>query len=269
MASFYGNTFQFDNQSSEVYGLRIVNFDNGVSDGDGGSEPQIFSKWMINRTKNYFYGIAKNIPLKITMTLAAENPIDAEQRGLISKWLLARHDYLPLIIDQDDMLSIQYDCLFTKLVPKFIGNECRAITISGECSSPFGYQYQQILTKNYSGSAVVNETFNYLVQSDDDGYIYPDISFKTSSTSGGSSCWIALTNNTDASRVFSFTGISGSETITVSNDLGIISSSTGLLRMSKFNKNFFRVISGNNIINISGSLVNFTMTSKAPKKAGA
>ena len=71
---------------------------------------------------------------------------------------------------------------------------------------------------------------------------------------------ITITNRSDNNRVFSFTGLSPSEILTVDNSLQQISSSTDLKRMSNFNKKFFRLIPGINTIRFKGNVSSIAMT---------
>jgi hypothetical protein len=71
-----------------------------------------------------------------------------------------------------------------------------------------------------------------------------------------SGSYITLTNQTDDNREFTF-GISGSpltgdESISIDNDLQIITSSTGLRRVSHFNKNWFRLLRRINVVTLEG-----------------
>jgi phage-related protein len=94
-------------------------------------------------------------------------------------------------------------------------------------------------------------------KSDDKGaYLYPKLVI-TMNNSGGN---VTITNSSDASRVFSFTGLLTSEVITIDNSLQQITSSTGLLRMSNFNKKFFRLIPEINNLRFQGNIASIDMT---------
>jgi phage-related protein len=264
LASFFGSEIIFDNVPSSVFGLRLINFSTGKSDGSMGSESTIIKKYIPRRSKSYYYGRMQNIPLEISITLGAELPLDGKARSAIEKWLLGRIGYLPLSIVQSDIDNITFNVMFKQGTIHYFGNINRSLEIKCECDSPWGYEYPNILIKTYSGSAIVNESFTYFNMSDDSDYTKPLISFATSAI--GTS--FSLTNLTDNGRQFLFSGIGALETINVDNDKGIIDTSVNLLRMSNFNKKFFRLVPGKNDLVLAGGITNFSMTVNPAKKVG-
>jgi phage-related protein len=156
-------------------------------------------------------------------------------------------------------MKYYYNCIFTQCAPKFIGNVVVAYELTGVCDSPFAWENPNTLVKTYS--APTNETFNFYNASAYNGYTKPIIKFVTSGTGTG----VTITNVTDDtktgnSRPFIWSTLLPLETITVDNYNESIISSTGLFRLSKFNLNFFRLVKGNNTININGDISSFTMT---------
>jgi phage-related protein len=267
MSSFYARTFMYDGIPCEYYNdLRILNFDtSGVSDSDGGSGMTIQQKYIYRRSKPFYYGRTQDISLEFEVTVGSENNISSVDRARIESWLLGRMEYLPFQVQQDDLQNVVFYTLLTKSTNKYIGNLNYGLTLHAQCNAPWGFEYPKTLTKNYSGSAIVNEIFNFNNTSDDSDYNYPAISFTTSGVGSG----ITITNLQDSSRQFVFSGISSLETMTVDNDRQIISSSTGLLRLSNFNKKFLRLVPGKNTLTIAGGITNFSMTTTFARKVGA
>ena len=263
---FYGKSFSYNNISSEDYDLRILNFETGgLKDGPAGGDSAIYQKWIYRRSKPLFYGRTRNVPLEFDLTIGSENAISGDMRHLIESWLVGRNNYLPLQIAQSDIDGIIFNVIFTKSNNKYIGNLNYAMTLHAQCDAPWGFSYPQTLTKSYVGDEIYNETFYFYNDSADDDYLYPTISFTTS----GIGTSFSLTNNTDNSRVFSFSDISAGETIDVDCSNQIISSDTGLLRMDKFNRKFFRLLQGDNSLTLTGSVTNFEMTYQFAKEVGA
>ena len=57
MSSFYGKSFIFNDIPSEVYGLRIFDFNaSNPNVSSGGGEVSIFEEWLYRREVPYFYG---------------------------------------------------------------------------------------------------------------------------------------------------------------------------------------------------------------------
>jgi len=113
----------------------------------------------------------------------------------------------------------------------------------------------------------VNENFTIMNTSDDEDYIFPLITFTTS----GIGTSFSITNLSLASldvNTCSFNPLSANETISMDCDRQLFVSSTGLRRMSSFNKWFFRLAPGLNSINVSGGITSFAMTYKFARKIG-
>jgi hypothetical protein len=286
MSNYYGSSFIYNNIPSETYDLRILDFQaGGVSDSPAGSDATLHEKFLIRRPNPYLFAVSRNAPLEIAVTVGTLGYTGGFDRSKIEKWLLSAKSFLPLQIVQEDMSSSIFYVIFKKSEIKYIGNLMVGLTLHGEVNAPWSYEAPKTLTKTYSGSALVYETFNLYNYSDDEDYLYPSSLIFTTSAIGNS---FSLTNLTESSqsqtlaspfeytgsitysggRAFSFTGISANETITTDCYRQTISSSTGLTRIDKFNKQFFRLLNGNNQILISGGITNLSMTYQFAKKIG-
>jgi len=177
---------------------------------------------------------------------------------------------LPLQICQDDISNIYFNVIFKSAQNTFIGNVQQGITLSAQCDAPYGFTEEKTTSYSVDGDGLVtNTTFNFDNQSDDTDYLYPTLSFKTNDIG----TTVALTNNTDESRKFEFGGdgydpISPNETLTVNNYLQTISSDSGLNRLSRFNKKWFRLLPGLNSLTLVGGLSSFSIQYEFAKKIG-
>jgi len=270
---FYGCSFIFDNIPSENYNLRILDFEKrGVEDSSAGSESTIYQTWLYRKPRPYFYGKSFDTPLTFDLTIGRiDDEITGIDRGFIERWLLGRNTYLPLQICQDDISNVYFNVIFTSAQNKYIGKIQRGLTLSAQCDAPYGFEEEKTTSYQVEGDGVVtNLSFDFDNQSDDTDYLYPTLSFVTNDI--GSS--ISLVNNSDDGRAFEFGGdgyspISPNETITVNNYLQTIVSDSGLRRLSKFNKKWFRLKSGINSLTLVGGLSSFEITYKFAKKIGA
>jgi phage-related protein len=265
LSSFYGSEIIFNNVPSSTFGLRIIGFESGKTNGQAGSKSTQIQKWIYRKSRPYYFGRTINTPLEMDIVLGSELPIDGKSRASIESWLLGKADYLPLQILQSDIDDVTFNIQFIEATNQYMGNIQRSITIHGICDAPFGFSPPDILNKSYSGSAIVSENFNYYNTSNHDDYLYPAISFTTS----GIGTSFSLTNLSDDNRVCEFTGISSGETIALDCDRQTITSSTGLKRMGLFNKKFFRLLPDENSLTLAGGLVNFSMSSIFARKIGA
>ena len=267
--SFYGAEVIYDGKPSSFYDLRILSFETGgQGESPAGSEIKIFDQYVNRRSKPYYFGNVKHTPLEFDITLGSLNPLIATDRGLIDKLFLGRDTYKTFQIVQDDLANIKFDVLFTNATNIYVGNVCRAIKLHGQCLEPWGNTFPKTLTYTYTTEINKDFIFTFYNDSDDRDYLYPYISFTLSNIGTA----FTLTNSTDGSRVFGF-GLSGSllspnEVITVDNDRQILTSSLGLYRLSRFNKNWFRLLPGANIIRLVGAIKSFIMTYTLARKVG-
>lgn len=127
--------------------------------------------------------------------------------------------------------------------------------ISFRCNAPHAWSLPQISTFDCTAatptSAMTIEINNQSNVPDENGEYYykPELWIDLL----GSSTGIKLKNNSDAGREFIFTGLSASESLYVHNKKEQIVSSTGLYRLSNFNKLWFKLSYGKNQIQVFNS----------------
>jgi phage-related protein len=265
--SFWGSSFIFDGKPSEFYDLRIYDFNpSNPAESPAGGNASVYEKWLYRRDKPYFYGRYYDSSLEFDFTVGSFSNIDANTRSAIERWLLGRPTYLPLRIVQDDMTEIVYNVIITQSTHVFVGNMSYALTLHAKCNAPWGFYYPATLGKTYPGG-ISTESFNYYNSSDSANYNKPTIVFTMDST-GSSTNYFSLTNTTDDGRIFRFDNLTPGEEISVDNDKGIITSSNGSLRMANFNKNFFRLVQGNNALVLAGYITQFTLDAEFARIVG-
>ena len=172
-------------------------------------------------------------------------------------------NYQKFQIVQEDLQDVYWNVIFTKMSNVFVGNVNQAFVLTGHCDSGFAWENSQILTKSYpTGFAI--ETFNFYNSSADADFNYPVITFDTD----GQGWDFILTNNSDGGRECIFLFQPSNATITMDNYNEILTSSTGLNVLSKFNLHWFRLIPGLNSIGINARITSFTMTTQFLRKIG-
>ena len=256
--SFYGDSFVFNGVPSELYDLRIFNFDaSGLIGSSAGGDVSIYEQWLYRRESPYFYGRYYQSSLEFDFTVGSFSHIDGNSRHAIETWLLGKSTYLPLRIVQGDIADVVYNVILSRSTHQYIGNLNYALTLHAKCDRPWAITYPPTLTKTYS-NGLHTETFDYFNASSYGGYNHPVITF-TVDTSGSSTNYFSLINANDNNREFRFSGLTPLEQIVVDNDKGIITSSTAALRMNKFNQKFFRTVQGLNVLTLSGYFTEFTL----------
>lgn len=256
---FHGSAFIYDQTTSEMFDLRIFNLEfSGTGESQAIGTTTLIQKWLPNKKRPYHFNTSNVTPLTFEMTIGSYNPLTATDRSRMGRWLLGKTQYKKLQIVSDDMLDSYFNVIFTDGGNFYSGNIAQGIKLFATCDSPWPWTLPRTKTFTFDGDVLQDYNFTFYNDSDDNGYLLPDISFTISNNVSAGD--FTLTNITDSSRAFTFTGLDQSEQITVDNDKQIITSSDGNLRLGDFNKNWFRLLPGNNQLNIAGYLDSFSMT---------
>lgn len=264
---FYGSSFIYNNIQSELYDLRIFSINpSGLSESSAGGDSTILEKWLYRREVPYFYGRYFSTPLEFDITVGSFSYIDGGTRHAIESWLLGKSTYSPLRIVQDDISDTVFNCIFTRSSFLYVAGLSYALTLHARCDRPWGISYPPTLTKTYTGG-LASETFTYINDSAYKGYNKPVLSF-VMDNSPTTNRYISIINASDSNREFRFDSLNPNEEITVDNDKGIITSDTGYLRLSNFNKNFFRLVQGANNLTLSGYITSLSMDAIFAKGIG-
>jgi hypothetical protein len=249
--AFYARDFIYDSIPSENFNLVILNFDTGgTEDSSPGAETTIYKDWIYRKPKPYFYGRSNITPRTMTLTVGAKDPLTGLDRSAIDRWLLNRSTYKKFQVCQDDIYPFYWNVLFTSSQIKYVGNVQRGITLVGECDSAFATSFPKYVKYNFGGNLIKDFDFPLYVDSDDDNYIYPKVTFTLNSIGNS----LSLKNYTDANREFLFSNLQPNETIVVDNYLRTVVSSTGLLRLNDFNLQWFRLLRGINNLHLNSGI---------------
>jgi hypothetical protein len=267
--SFYGNSFQYSSLGSTSifvssnFGLTIASLDsNGVANSNQGSEINPITKKLIKNPKEYVYGFEQSPSLEFDFTITSQNSLSAQDRDYIASRLFGQQQIGNLQIIQDDIGDIHYEGIFTKAETLFVGNISQGWKCHFKSFSPFSYGNLITVTRSYSVPA--NETIYLMNLSSNSGYTYPIITFVMNSYGGD----FFIQNSSDNTRQFTFTGLSAYEVVTVDNEHQILTTSTGLMRIEKFNLKWLRLVPNLNELLFYGNIANFTLTYTPAKKIG-
>ena len=167
-----GNTFNFDNQSSDLFNLMMC------WDGSSDTEETGFSREILTGETNSLrmvanqYGTIYTQPLQIEFTVVHKNCneddyefTDRESRA-IHRWLL-KDTYRPLKINDTNTDNIIFNAICTLVQDKIYGGFYGKHLLFA-CDSPFGYISDITKYINVNGSA----TFQ-IINSSDNGQYYP------------------------------------------------------------------------------------------------
>lgn len=264
--SFYGRSFLYNSMASDMYGLFIRDIDaQAINKTMGSTEMEIYEEKTYRRATPYFYGSTPAKKLSFPMSAYSDEELTAEQFQTVQAWLFSSRTYKKLQIVQFDMQGVYFNAILNSPEIVRVGNQIFGFTCLVNCDSPFAYKFPKTTTYTYTDPSVVASEIFYNGSDDKGAYLYPSLVI-TMNTFGGD---ISIENESDSSRTFSFTSLSAGEVITIDNSLQTMVSSTGLKRLSSFNKNYLRLVPGINRLNISGNVASIAMTTQfVAKKIG-
>ena len=228
---------------------------NGIKDIGGAftSAGSVIEDGTARGYKSFYYGTRLDKPLEFELTFGANEdalnrniPFDRFDLETIASWLTGRNGYKWLEIGQKDLESVRFRCIITDLKYLSGRHEPWAFTCKVSCDSPFAYTYPETFSYRVYGSL----NFWFFNRSTYNGYYYPKLNV---SFVGGTS--INITNFSDGERVFSITGIQGGTELilNVDNENGVITNNLGINIYEHFNFNFFRLVRGDNRLEITGN----------------
>lgn len=244
---FESYEFTFAGESSYMYDLMLYDIDGkGQSDVSFGNAASIVETRTNTRVKPIHFGVNYNkTPLQFKLVFGSHKPLDRYDFANISMWLTGHQTYQWLSIDQPDMDHLQFRCLITKLTPISVGWVPYAFEATVTCDCPYAYGYP--FEKQYA----INGSTSILFRNDSAvrEYIKPTLTFVPSSGTGS----LSIINKDDSNREFLLDGIPGSATVTIDNENGIISEETYSVNLyDGFNLNFFRLVHGDNNLEVNG-----------------
>lgn len=243
MASFYGLSFVYNNISSQVYGLTL-SFLNGNGTTDSVQQEMNVTTARASRRQSYYmYGVNNTEPLSFDIEFYSEEPLYEDRRHEIINWLSNNGQLGKLYINQPDMQSKYYLCLFKKISGEFIGNLCYGFKATLLCDSPYCYG-DQITTTISSGIT----SFNLLNSSS--AFMPIPLSIDASVVVNTD---ITLTNST-TNQSFTQVSLLQGEIFHIDSNLFIIqitgNSSKNIV--DNFSGNFITLATGNNAFTYSG-----------------
>lgn len=254
---FSSYEFTYNGESSYMYGLMLYDFGGrGQSDVPFGSVGEIVETRINNRIQPIHFGVNYNSkPLEFKLVFGSERNLDRYELENISMWLLGHQNYCWLSIDQPDLERVQFRCLITSLTPLAHGWLPVAFEATVRCDCPYAYGFP--FEKIYQIKGTTRVLFRN--ESSMREYLKPVLIFKPASGVTG----VKVINKNDNDREFSLSELPAAElNIRVDNANGIIQElNNGYNLYDGFNLNFFRLVHGDNILEITGDGV-FTISGR-------
>ncbi len=237
---FNATYFNYAGQSSETYGLQIVDFDDSAVRETEAFSPALSLIKASGAVRFIHGGIDYDSAPTCEFSVVSENEFTAAQRSTIMSWLTGRRDFKPLYFIGGDNAGYTYYCVFTSVTTIFVNGFCRGFRLTAQFDSPYARGQASVATTT-SGTHTISITNNSDIADD---YTYPIVEFVGDS--------IDIVNITDDStRHFTFSGLNANEEVLVDNEMKYISSSVGGEKLSKFtSKKWLRLRKGANSLTI-------------------
>lgn len=241
----------FDNVKLEDMGLIVVDVGtSGMKEiGFGVKRNIVEDTFGSNR---YFIRVDKEpLVIPITLALKLEYKFDYEKRRDIVN-LLFQDEYKILV--SEDNPQICYYCIVegeSKRFDNYLNDGY--VTLNFRCDAPHGWSYpvstdEIDLSDNTTSTVITLDNLGNV-----DKYYLPEIEIELV----GDATSVSLRNLSDEGREFKFMGLQHGETIYISNKNKRIKSSLGddVYRLEKFNKQWLRLLQGQNHIEVIGKCI--------------
>lgn len=231
--------------------------------GPGSGNIEIVEQFIYRRPIPFFYGVKFTSKMSFPISFFSPDEIDAQTFSYLQNWLFGQLGYKKLIVVQPDMDAFYMNCIFTEPNVIRVGNIIYGIQGTCTMDSQFAWTYPRTSTYNFTSppsdyQIIFNNDSHYA------GYLFPLMTFTMNATG----TYVYIDNWSDNHRIFDFEGLAPNEVITVNNDLGIVTSSLSIPRLSNFNKHFFRFVPGINTIRMSANISQLTFTYQFARRLG-
>lgn len=202
--AFKACTFRYDGISSLEYGLTLCEIDGNKSDGGAINDGfAVSSDSVMRRLQPIHYGVKKSEHMEFNIVFGADRFLDREEITQIAGWLCGRNSFAPLVIEQDDMLGLQYKALISNMTIIPVGGKTVGFIAHVVCDSP--YAYTERLAVTYKSDETLTFFFNNI--SNVPEMYAPDVSIHLKSGSD-----FRMTNETTGEIVsFEFDGANTSD----------------------------------------------------------
>ena len=248
--SFSSLGFSFDGiHSSSFDNISVVRIDSGMFPTPIGGAKEIKSDKVAYRDRTYHYRTDLTAmefsiiisPLELTWT--------NDYRYQVFKWLGSRE---PKEFKTDDHTGKLCYCVCVNAMELVTNCTQGYIELQFEATTPYWLTEVKTLIKDctlanastpisfdiYNESNVLHPKYSH------DYYYFPKLYIDLQSNATN----VKLINTSDGNREFNFTGLTANESIYIDNELPQIETDSGEIVLTKFNKHWFRLTYGQNII---------------------
>jgi len=271
--AFYGDSFSFDNVSSERFGLKITT---PKSDEDINIS-EYTSDLIKTPRRSKFYATKQRVdePLILAVSIYSETPLTRSQMDNIDRWLFRTDgQFRKLRVNQLDMKGYYYNCRLEKLSVNTFGNKPYQVDVVLQCDSQYAWQNQQTRVYNITTIPFVAKFTNISSET----LMSPIYEIKCSPLNGlmkleSIGRTIKIVNNQyedNRLNVMEFVGLFDNEVLHLDTETGIITSNmrtTGVLELFTY-PNFMKLERKTHNFEITGDISEFKIFYKNARKLG-
>ena len=139
---FHGSSFIYNEIPSEMYDLRILNFDaSGTGQSPAIGSTTLIQKWIQSKKRPYHFGTANTTPLTFTLTIGSFDPRTTIDRSRIGRWLLGKTQYKKLQIATDDFIDVYFNVIFSDGGNFYNGNIYQGVELNAVCDAPWAWTF--------------------------------------------------------------------------------------------------------------------------------
>ena len=180
--------------------------------------------------------------------LSMDEYLDRYELNSIASWLTDPNEYQWLEVEQPDLEMIRYHCVISELQPIQLSWLPWAFTAKISCDSPYGYRFPEEFQYTCSGTTVIE----LISRSTISRPYYPRMEIRLNGSNT-----ISLINQSFNHTEFKLSNIhrNNSLTVSVDNNLGLITSSDGINMYQYFNFTWLPLKKGMNKIKVTGNCI--------------
>lgn len=257
---FLGNTFTYNNQNSEQYGLRFLILNSSANNLVGGSKSyktQYLKKGHRRTITKAEY--SEESCLSFEAEILSDSVMSDTDYKEVCKWLFNESSYKKLTINSDEYYGVYFNCIFSEAeeITYGVNNKFGVVGFRFvvNCDAPWGWQ-SQVRKISHIGTTKI------VVDSDAKDYTYPILNIYVGDVGGD----IKIENIKDANRPVIFNNLPPNSVIKMSPQFGeVVWDKDENIWENFISKRFLRLFSGINDISLSGDIIQIILEYEGAK----
>ncbi len=229
----YSCGFLYNGISSDKMGVRLCSFGgSGLDTTSAGEKIELSTQKLSGRDRWYHYSSAFGEALSFTLHIVKTDKSRMERHEIAeySRWLQRRDGYKRFQFFGTEFAGIEFYAIATELNELSVGNVTYGLEVKMITDAPYGLAPKQSKTISFTGE----NTYTYFNQSDDYGYLYPDLEITVQADGD-----LTITNQFEA-RQTAIRDCQAGEILTLNGDLRQITSTRPDKLEDRFNWKWLR-----------------------------